>query len=57
MNVYVKALGVPEICSAFCAQRLDVAKVQHPLLHNLMFADNGNSEGNVDLLIGEDMYW
>ena len=56
MNVYMKALGVPEICSALTGQRLDLAKVQHPFLNELNLAETGCSEGNVDLLIGADLY-
>ena len=36
MNVYVKALDVPEICSGISGQYSDVAKIQHTFLDDLM---------------------
>ena len=58
MNVYVRALGVPNICSSIYGQRIDIAKTEHPFLNDLMLAnDRNNLEEYIDLLIGADLYW
>ena len=57
MNVYVKALGVNSICDTISGQFVNLAKLQHPFLNQLKLADRGNFEGDIDLLIGADLYW
>ena len=58
MNVYVRALGVPNICSSIYGQRIDIAKTEHPFLNDLVLAnDRNNLEEDIDLLIGADLYW
>ena len=56
--MYIKALGVPEICSKLSGQRVDWAKATHPFLKELKLADcHGSTDDDVDLLIGADVYW
>ena len=58
MSIYVTALGVPIVCGPLCGQQIDLAKDQHPFLHELQLADDGSTTAkSIDLLIGADFYW
>ena len=59
-SIYINALAIPVICAPICRKYLNVklAKEQNEFLQALKLADNGdNKSGNVDMLIGADVYW
>ena len=57
-SIYVKALAMPQICAPICRRLINSAIQQNNFLKTLKLADNMNNvSGNVDMLIGADVYW
>ena len=49
---------MPKICSKIKGQNLNCVIKNHNFIRDLQLADTGfNSEENVDILIGADLYW
>ena len=58
MNLYVKAYGVPTICSALNGQEVKLAADKFPFLkESLVCNPVAGNNNEIDLLIGSDFYW
>ena len=53
----MKALCVPKITDAMNGRYLDIAIKQNSFLKELDLADDGIGSGEIDVLIGADLYW
>ena len=57
-NHLIKVLSVPRICSKIKGQYLNCVIKNRNFIRNFQLADTSfNGEANVDILIGEDLYW
>ena len=59
LNMYIKALTIPTICSPTANQAVDVAARSYSHLSDLRLADFcvAESDVDVDMLIGADYFW
>ena len=59
LNLYLTANTVPVICAPLQNQCIELSTDNMPHLQELELADNsfGNSEFEIDLLVGADLYW
>ena len=53
----MKALCVPKITDTINGRYLDIAIQQNSFLKELDLADDGIGSGEIDVLIGADLYW
>ena len=53
----MKALCVPKVSDSMNGKYLDIAIKQKSFLKELDFADDSVGSGEIDVLIGADLYW